>query len=243
MSAYNKPSQEQSIFNPTNYSTAISKLADGTFDEIIATTATFTNLLLGSDNVATSFNSLQTRVDSVETNHITLQTQVNTNTTNLAPINLKNTYLPQTFVITKTSNAITNHFLNSQSFSATNTDYEFATFEFTIPDTIDGVQQFLFETNNIARVHSGSNNHLVLMKYAISTDNYATKTIIRYYHYETGSTNLLRGSPYIAIKGEVGDLTGSGNVSFTIKLYVRTTDTNLTLFGSDYETAKLMIFD
>jgi len=229
MSAYNKPSQEQSIFNPTNYSTAISNLTDNVFDELTATTATFSNLLIGSDNVATTLNSLSSSISSLSSS--------------ITPLTNKNDYVPQTFVITKTSNAITNHFLNSQSFSATGVDYEFATFEFTIPDTIDGVQQFLFETNNIARVHSGSNNHLVLMKYAISTDNYATKTIIRYYHYETGSTNLLRGSPYIAIKGEVGDLTGSGNVSFTIKLYVRTTDTSLTLFGSDYETAKLMIFD
>jgi len=62
MSAYNPPSQEQSIFNPTNYSVAINKTEDAGFDELTATTGIFSNLLIGSDNVATTLNEKQATI-------------------------------------------------------------------------------------------------------------------------------------------------------------------------------------
>ena len=59
MSAYNPPSQNQSIFNPNNYGTAISTLADSAYDEITATLGNFTTLFIGTDNVATTLNGKQ----------------------------------------------------------------------------------------------------------------------------------------------------------------------------------------
>ena len=59
MSAYNPPSQNQSIFNPNNYGTAISTLADSAYDEITATLGNFTTLFIGTDNVATTLNTKQ----------------------------------------------------------------------------------------------------------------------------------------------------------------------------------------
>jgi hypothetical protein len=59
MSAYNPPSQSQSIFNPNNYGTAISTLADSVYDEITATLGNFTTLFIGADNVATALNGKQ----------------------------------------------------------------------------------------------------------------------------------------------------------------------------------------
>ena len=59
MSAYNPPSQNQSIFNPNNYGTAISTLADSAYDEITATLGNFTTLFIGADNVATTLNTKQ----------------------------------------------------------------------------------------------------------------------------------------------------------------------------------------
>ena len=59
MSAYNPPSQNQSIFNPNNYGTAISTLADSAYDEITATLGNFTTLFIGTDNVATALNGKQ----------------------------------------------------------------------------------------------------------------------------------------------------------------------------------------
>ena len=59
MSAYNPPSQNQSIFNPNNYGIAISTLADSAYDEITATLGNFTTLFIGTDNVATTLNGKQ----------------------------------------------------------------------------------------------------------------------------------------------------------------------------------------
>ena len=63
MSAYNPPTQNQSIFNPNNYGTAISTLADSSYDEITATLGNFTTLFIGTDNVATTLNGKQDTID------------------------------------------------------------------------------------------------------------------------------------------------------------------------------------
>ena len=63
MSAYNPPSQSQSIFNPNNYGAAISTLADSSYDEITATLGNFTTLFIGTDNVATTLNGKQDTID------------------------------------------------------------------------------------------------------------------------------------------------------------------------------------
>ena len=59
MSAYNPPTQNQSIFNPNNYGSSINTLADNTYDEITATLGTFATLIIGTDNVATTLNTKQ----------------------------------------------------------------------------------------------------------------------------------------------------------------------------------------
>lgn len=63
MSAYNPPTQNQSIFNPNNYGTAINTLADSAYDEITATLGNFTTLFIGTDNVATTLNGKQDTID------------------------------------------------------------------------------------------------------------------------------------------------------------------------------------
>ena len=59
MSAYNPPTQNQSIFNPNNYGSSINTLADSAYDEITATLGNFTTLFIGTDNVATTLNTKQ----------------------------------------------------------------------------------------------------------------------------------------------------------------------------------------
>ena len=279
MSAYNPPTKDQSIFNPNNYAVSTStSTTNNEFDDLTATTGTFTNLLIGSDNVATTINSLSTRVDSAETQSntnttnigtlqnttathtsdiSTLTSQQNTNTSNIAT-NTSNiasltssvsslgssatnlTDVPRTYI-----GSITNHYYSSMSFGAIFTDYQFATFTFSIPANTSSTQTFIFDTLNSANFHSGDNGHTIFLKYALSTDNYSTKTNFRFFAHEGDSeTKLIRGEPRILIKSNVGNLgsLGSGNVNFTIKLYVQTSDTTGTLFQSNYEVATLMLF-
>jgi hypothetical protein len=57
MSSYNPPTQNQSIFNPNNYGSSISTLADIVYDEITATLGNFSTLFIGTDNVASTLNT------------------------------------------------------------------------------------------------------------------------------------------------------------------------------------------
>ena len=59
MSAYNPPDKKTTIYNSVNYGNAITALADTTFDEVSASIGKFTQLFLGSDNVATILNGKQ----------------------------------------------------------------------------------------------------------------------------------------------------------------------------------------
>tara|TARA_R110000868_G_scaffold62318_1_gene188415 strand:+ start:28 stop:750 length:723 start_codon:yes stop_codon:yes gene_type:complete len=69
MSAYNPPTQNQSIFNPNNYGSSISTLADSAYDEITATLGNFTTLFIGTDNVATTLNTKQ---DTITNSSLTI---------------------------------------------------------------------------------------------------------------------------------------------------------------------------
>jgi hypothetical protein len=59
MSAYNPPDKKTTIYNSVNYGNAITALADTTFDEESASIRKFTQLFLGSDNVASVLNGKQ----------------------------------------------------------------------------------------------------------------------------------------------------------------------------------------
>jgi hypothetical protein len=59
MSAYNPPDKKTTIYNSVNYGNAITALADTTFDEVSASIRKFTQLFLGSDNVASVLNGKQ----------------------------------------------------------------------------------------------------------------------------------------------------------------------------------------
>ena len=250
MSAYNPPSQEQSIFNPTNYSLSVKTTEDSLFDELTATTGTFTNLLIGSDNVATKINNIDTATQSNTSNLIGYSANINTNTTaistlnsTLNPITDKNSNVPRTYSIG--SSDITNLFTSSTTFAVNNTNYEFASFDFEIPTGTNSSQIFVFESINIGNYHFGNIAHNITLSYALSTDLYATKTEIRTFGFQTGyGSDLIRGTPHITIRNNVGNLgLGSGTYTFTIKLYVKTDNNSGTRFKSDYEVATLKLFD
>ena len=210
MSAYNPPDKNTSIFNPTNYSNAISTLADSTFDEVSASLGTFTSLFIGTDNVATSINSKHILLPATEiesfsiTSNLNLINPSNTNEYEVLSYSTFNDLKDQRVYRYFTTASGTGVFSGASSNSSTLFEYTFS--GVTLPTFDDTIETLAFEFDTSLEkplmTSSGTGDYTLNIIATSSLDSYGGNLQHKTISYNVSST-IQKGSDRFLIVVEL----------------------------------------